>query len=1489
MAEQVGISFGGDSAEARRAIERIIRELDKLSRHAAVSSAAMTKALGGVSSEFSRMSGVTNKNTQDLERNRIQVDNNTSSFSRFSRQIIVANQGLALMGKAIGVLKWPTMIAAAGAAAQALNALVAGAVALGGALSSLSGLLGAIPAAIITLGGAAITAKLAFAGLKEALDGNREAFNKLTPEGKQFVSVLNGLKPVIKDLRQSAQQGLFPGLTEGLESIFNVRNIAIFRNALRGFGKAMGDTFAQLGRLVGTSGFAKDMNFLLESAAKNLRIVGGAAVNVIDGFRNIAVAAQPLVDWLVQLIRRFGEWFKSATEVGRATGGLSRFFAETKQTLQELGNILGPVGRALINIFKVAAPFGHELLRLLGGAAKQLQAVTESASGESAIKKYFADAMPVLIEMGRLVRDVVGVFLRLGATPELTNLLSKLRTELLPILERVLSTALSGFGDAVADLAIEIAKLLEYLLTASGPLTNFIKALDGILSVINFLIDTVPGAKDVLVAFLGVLAIAKITGIAGAIAALGKAWYAQQIAATTAATVTTRATLAIKAALISTGIGALLVAIGIAAQVIIMHWDKVGPYFKAIFTIIVESAKAAAYLITQWLLFPLQAFLKAVSLVPDWVPIFGGLGDSASKALGVINAAVGKLKPDLDAVHDATLGLAGGFDTAEKSGVDAANNIGLAFSATTGQVVQMAADVQYAWEVAAGAMAPQIGLAPGVTGGAKGAQAGAGTAVQKVLQFAQQYGVGSGITYPQSGPGGVVGVPKVGIESGFDCSGYVASSLLAAGIRVPHNAAQQFQTAPIQVPRGQEQPGDAVYFVSGGSAGAPGHCGLYVGGGYFIEYFSHGKPARRSLLKNRSDYVGARRWIKVSAQTAGVAGAQLGGPGAFVPTPTTPSATGFTPTTPTFAETGGTTPPTRVEKRAFREEVDVFERGVKRILDPGIERQVRQQLAKIRKLLAGPVTAEEMEKAKKLFEDMKTLYSQGMDLNPIVQKLNQFDQRIGRFAGLPKTQAAIRAGVERTRDLISKFRKDSSEDGILLSDAEQKQIERSFGKVQEAVTKGLQLRGIRQWLGDFGKMIGEWRKMVLRELGGDETSTEILARVNDLRVKIAEAAAAGNVKLANQLKAQVATLGDAFRSAWRGELDTAKGAVTSALDNVGTQILSAFDKQTQRLIKAAEDAVSASFGVIRGQTAASRTLQEFRAGREARAFAKTVAEANEEMAEAERKLQQVRGTPGVTPEEVKEAEERVLSARERIYELGLDAQEKALQQQADAAEAAYADALQAAREQVESEREIQRASLDRRLSEIKQFYAEGKLTAEEANAAILSLLGEYDIGGPLATATDIFVESLNKLAGAIAHLANVLRSAREMSTPSSSGPGPSSGGPARESGGDGAYVAYIPLIDRPSGGAMGVAQYGGIVPSRGLKVSRDHLLVAASPGEVILNEAQQKNLLANMGGGGTPIIVQINRPLLLGRSLAVADQIAESVAPAINRRIGYRY
>ncbi len=81
----------------------------------------------------------------------------------------------------------------------------------------------------------------------------------------------------------------------------------------------------------------------------------------------------------------------------------------------------------------------------------------------------------------------------------------------------------------------------------------------------------------------------------------------------------------------------------------------------------------------------------------------------------------------------------------------------------------------------------------------------------------------------------------------FDCSGLTMEAWAAAGVSLPHNAAEQM-SATTSVSESQAQAGDLVFFYD--SPGYVGHVGIYLGNGMLIDAPHTGAWVREISLSN---------------------------------------------------------------------------------------------------------------------------------------------------------------------------------------------------------------------------------------------------------------------------------------------------------------------------------------------------------------------------------------------------------------------------------------------------------------------------------------------------------------------------------------------------------------------------------------------------------------------------------------------------------------
>lgn len=80
----------------------------------------------------------------------------------------------------------------------------------------------------------------------------------------------------------------------------------------------------------------------------------------------------------------------------------------------------------------------------------------------------------------------------------------------------------------------------------------------------------------------------------------------------------------------------------------------------------------------------------------------------------------------------------------------------------------------------------------------------------------------------------------------FDCSGLTMAAWAAAGVTLPHNAAEQYDTTT-HISYSELEPGDLIYFYDGSTIG---HVGIWIGDGMLIDAPHTGATVREISLAN---------------------------------------------------------------------------------------------------------------------------------------------------------------------------------------------------------------------------------------------------------------------------------------------------------------------------------------------------------------------------------------------------------------------------------------------------------------------------------------------------------------------------------------------------------------------------------------------------------------------------------------------------------------
>ena len=442
-------------------------------------------------------------------------DRLSTSFKRVNRDadgfwVRIRKVGASLigLGKIIQVLKLPVMIggiiAAVGLLVQAVVQLGGGIVALVPKVADLAGAIAPLPALIAGMGFTMLTVKLATSGLSQALGGNQKALERLTPTARRFVDTLKLYKPVLDDLRRSAQEGLFGGLDTALRRL--QRGVPTIDRLLSRYSRMLGGLAAGAARRTTTPQFLRNLEAVGNQGAFIVERLGQGFLNLVEAVLDFAVAARPFTRWITETLVHFSRWIQAASLAGRQSGRFQEFLERTRRSMIQFGHILRDTWFLLRNIGRAARPLGDDLWDSAEKAVRGWRQWTGATENRLRMIRDFNAMGEGIHEIVGLVSDLAGALYRVGTQPGLPGMVKGLR-DLVPVLERIVTVVTAALGPPLVDALNEVARLLENLTGASGPLGTFLRLFSNTLRVINELIENIPALGTVITAALTVTAV----------------------------------------------------------------------------------------------------------------------------------------------------------------------------------------------------------------------------------------------------------------------------------------------------------------------------------------------------------------------------------------------------------------------------------------------------------------------------------------------------------------------------------------------------------------------------------------------------------------------------------------------------------------------------------------------------------------------------------------------------------------------------------------------------------------------------------------------------------------------------------------------------------------------------------------------------------------------------------------------------------------------
>lgn len=442
---------------------------------------------------------------------------------------------------------------------------------------TLVGLGAAVPAFAVAGAAAAGALTIAFTGLGDAIGGDEEALERLAGPARDFVGVIEDLKPAWEDLTKGVQGAFFDDLSDTFREVAG-KVLPRLKDGLETVASGLGDVAKAGLRAADSPRFLAGMDAVLEHTGAGFRALSTGVDGWVSGFGTLMSAFAPLIEQvgvaLGNLGDRFGAWMDRAQE----TGQLQQIIQTMLDTLSTLAGIVQNVGSIFGSVFSAANESGGGLLGVIEDLTGRLDEFFKSAEGQEALQSFFsslaavADAVaPIVLEIAEAIGE------------DLAPKFAEIAEEVGP----VFADLVSEIGDAIGDIDVKalaegLADVLEAIIPLVDPLGKFL----GSVSEIDGIVPIVVGAL-----------------VAWTVAqwALNAAMYANPIV----------------------WIIALVIALIAVIALIVVNWDSVVASLKYSWDMFVEGLQIAFNAVKdffiQWWPELLAIFTAGGSLIVGWI------------------------------------------------------------------------------------------------------------------------------------------------------------------------------------------------------------------------------------------------------------------------------------------------------------------------------------------------------------------------------------------------------------------------------------------------------------------------------------------------------------------------------------------------------------------------------------------------------------------------------------------------------------------------------------------------------------------------------------------------------------------------------------------------------------------------------------------------------------------------------------------------------
>jgi SLT domain-containing protein len=190
------------------------------------------------------------------------------------------------------------------------------------------------------------------------------ALAALTPAGRRFAEFIQTtLQPALKTLKDTAQEGILPGLQDGLTKLLPV--LPIFVDIVHNVSTALGDLFSAAGAGLSGGFFTQFFAFVRDTAGPALTTVGTIIGNVVTGLAGLLQGFAPVISQIGGGVADLTGKFATFGTTLSTNSSFQSFLAYVIQAGPVVASALGSIFNATGTLVEGLAPLGIVLLKII--------------------------------------------------------------------------------------------------------------------------------------------------------------------------------------------------------------------------------------------------------------------------------------------------------------------------------------------------------------------------------------------------------------------------------------------------------------------------------------------------------------------------------------------------------------------------------------------------------------------------------------------------------------------------------------------------------------------------------------------------------------------------------------------------------------------------------------------------------------------------------------------------------------------------------------------------------------------------------------------------------------------------------------------------------------------------------------------------------------------------------------------------------------------